>query len=210
MGDHEYYFKVLERIDTLPMRSYYPYGPKTEFEYWTTGKVDLREVWKYPYNEGKTAKDYLLEIYQEVGRAMNYLSSDDFCDNQKLDSLALFKLFDNGDIGWTKEPLVGLSEEEGTALILKHKVRHAVAHKREWSDKQDREYEAQRDLERTPEQRIEYAAAQVKHDLYKRETHGIYEVRVMPLMNRDGEALYSAQELAAIDLMLGCEFENLC
>lgn len=210
MVDHAYYFKVLDRISTLPMRGYYPYGPKVEFEYWSTGKVDLRECWKEPWNAGKTEKDYLLDIYQGVGQSMNYLSCQDFCDKQKLDALALYKLFDYGDIGWTKESLVGLTEEEADALILKHRVRYELANKCEWSDRRQREYEAQQDLVRTPEKRWEYAVADAKHTRHNRDTYGVYEVRVMPLMNRDRESLYSVPELAAIDLMLGCEFENLC
>lgn len=210
MVDRDFYFKVLERMEALPMRQYYPYGPKVEFEYWTTGKVDLREVWKEPHNEGKTAKDYLLEIYSGIGGAMNYLAMETRQDYQNMEALALFILFDRGDMGWTKEPLVGLTEEEGTALILKHKARYELSMKRQFSDDRQREYDAQVDLERTPEKRLEYAAAMAKSAQRNREENGIYEVRVLPLMNRDREALYTIPELAAIDLMVGCEFENLC
>jgi hypothetical protein len=193
---------VRKEVPKLDILSYYPYGSKTIWEYWCTGKVDLEQAHKERWNKGiRTEKDYILKILTEVGRAMNYLALDhceDPFDRQRVEAFALWRLFYGGLAGWAKQPLKGLSEKQKEELYAFHEDR---------SDKVCVQGKYSKKKEELTE---EYKKSMKDLKMSNRKRHGIYEVKYLPLMNYEGKPLYDKAQLAAIWTLVMCYFENLC
>ena len=176
---------------------YYPYGNKTEHYGLFRGSAhDLKTEYLEKHNEGKTKEKYVLNIFKEVSRAMNYLTVHyNGCGNnrQRLEAFSMYSLLHNGFIGWTKKPLEGLSEEEKEKLYNYHEVRYNLLQGGNANDN----------------------FGGLEHKLHNRSVYGIYEVKHFPLLkqtrtNSFPETLYTEQELAAIEFMVDMAFENLC
>jgi hypothetical protein len=199
--------------------NYYPYGNKTQWESWICGKVDLRKVYKDKRNNGKTEKDYAYSIIEEVGRAMAYLivhGNTNTFDRQRIEAFALHNLFYVGISGWTKKPLKWLSDKEKEKLYEIHEDKACKLHSNgKYASERDKKYEKQRMKEKTPAQRKEYHRVIENIALHNRAKYGIYFIEHFPLsaFSNSGnpwKCFYTKQELAAIDLMVSCAFENLC
>ncbi len=195
--------------------NYYPYGPKTEWSYWLCGTLDLRKEYKDKRNKGRTEKDYILSILNEVGRAMYYLTvygdSSGF-DHQRLNAFALFNLFSVGQHGWTKDN-VNLPKSQITKHIAFHKDLIDQIHSSGKYDSKERQlYEKERLKAMSKEERTKYDEIMKRCDDNNKAEYGIYEVKHPPLIGSppNKKIFYTKQQLAAIELMVDCAFENLC
>jgi hypothetical protein len=207
--------EVYNSIENQDILDYYPYGEKTEWNYWFCGKVDLRKIHKEKRNEKKTPKDLVLGIMDETSRAMSYLmthGNDENFDRQRREAFTLHHLFRRGIIGWNKKPLKGLSEKEKDELYALHDKRYDLVtnniHKKT-------EQEHRKSMKNKPKAFVDYTALYLKSKIVNRKKYGIYFVKHMPLHQYGNCAdipkiLYTKQQLCAIDLMVTCAFENLC
>ena len=183
---------VDEHFKTLDILSYFPYGDKTEWEHFLTGKVDLRDWHKHDMYDGVDAKAIAHDIRKEVAYAMNYTTyhmPNDWFDRQRLESYCLYRLFSIGMRGWNKDLITPDMLDDDIAFLEDyHFYRHVAITGRE--------------------ERGNY-----HQRMYKRKEFGIYEVKTMPLLSSDRfnpKALYNKQKMAAIHLMVMCAFENMC
>jgi hypothetical protein len=199
----------------LDILNYYPYGPKTEWSYWLCGTVDLRKEYKSKRNKNKTELDYISNIFSEVARAMHYLTvytsghSGGSTDHQRLNAFALSHLFNSGIHDFTKK-YDALPEKDIEKLIKFHKDRSdRLNHSGKYASKDQKEYDKKVLESRTYEEKIKQKKMEEEHKKHHRETYGIYEVEHFPLRSR-GVNFYTKQQLAAIELMVDCAFENLC
>lgn len=188
---------VEEHFPKLDILNYYPYGPKVTWNYFLCGEVNLKKVYLDDRNKEKTEKDYIFNIKNEVARAMHYLmvyGNYHWFDNQRIEAFALWKLFHSGKVEWTKKPLKGLSNEEKLKLYRKCKKKSNLLYT---------------DPERPPRKKED-----LKSELYYLKTYGVYETKHFPLVSFGSrqfeKPLYTIPELAAIELMVDCAFENLC
>jgi hypothetical protein len=205
----EFTTEVNEYFKKLDILKYYPYGPETTWEYWLCGKVNLKKEYLDARNKHKTEWDYVFSIVEETARAMNYLmthGNDDGFDHQRLNAFALWHLFHSGDCGWSKKNLKGLTTEQKTTLFWKGQK---DAEKLSAIDPATKKINTSEDKE-TVKIRDNWLKASLK-------TYGVYEVRRKPLIQYSNSVsgkrpvvLYTKQELAAINLMVSCAFENLC
>jgi hypothetical protein len=211
---------VNDYFPTQPILKYFPYGPETQWSYWLTGTIDLRDVYKEKRNKNKTEKDYIFSIVEGVARAMNYLtvhSSGTSCfDRQRLEAHAMWSLFHSGDMGWSKDNIKGLSKTKLDEYIAFHKNRSDQVYGHgKYADDETKKYEAKRLKEMTLKQRREHDKFDKKHKKHNLKEHGVYEVRHFPLIPYSNtratwKSFYTKQQLAAIDIMVACAFENLC
>ena len=201
--------KEIEKLDIL---KYYPYGPETKWTYWLCGDVDLTKRYLDKRNKGKKEIDYVLSIYDEIGRAMNYLmlNGEHWRDHQRIEAFALFRLFHSGIVGWNKKIIEGKTVKEIESLEEQHKKlydkTYGLPKVEDWQAKRWKKY---------PEEKIKHDKMMLKSKLYNRKKYGIYTVTHLPLTQHANTAtipkiLYTKQQLAAIDLMVTCYFENLC
>jgi hypothetical protein len=201
---------VDDHFPQLNILNYYPYGKETQFSYWLCGRVDLKKLYLEKRNENKTELDYVHSIIEEIGRAMNYLivshgdwgSSFDF---QRIEAFALWRLMKYGVVGWTKDPLKGLNMEQKEKLYKLHDKRYKLLSPPRRKDSSDRKLETNK----------KYMKLVEKGRMGNRKKYGIYEIKHFPLTQysnstRIPKILYNKQQLAAIDLMVTCAFENLC
>lgn len=202
--------EVGEHFKKLDILKYYPYGPETTWEYWLCGKVNLKKVYLDERLKRKTEWEYVFSIIEETARAMNYLmvhGDHHWFDHQRLNAFALWHLFHSGDCGWSKKNLKGLTLDQKTKLFWKGQE---DANALSGLDKNDIRFNGSETKE-SKKLRDEW----FNHSLKK---YGVYEVRHKPLIQhsntvrrgRSPKVLYTKQELAAIDLMVACYFENLC
>jgi hypothetical protein len=205
----EFSTEVDEYFKKLDILKYYPYGPETTWKYWLTGTVNLKKEYLDKRNKHKTEWDYIFSIIEETARAMNYLmvhGNDDGFDHQRLNAFALWHLFHSGDCGWSKKNLKGLNFEQKTKLFWKGQKDAEVL---SGIDPIERNFRSAKDPEST----------RIRDNWFKEslKNYGVYEVRRKPLIQHSNtvsgkrpNVLYTKQELAAIDLMVACYFENLC
>jgi hypothetical protein len=199
----------------LDILNYYPYGPKTEWSYWLCGTGDLRKEYKDKRHKGRTEKDYIISILNEVGRAMHYLTvygEWSAFDPQRLNAFALYHLFSIGEHGWTKDN-VNLPTKKLTKHIAFHKDLIDQIHGSGKYDSKERQiYEKERLKVMTKEERTNYDQLMKNSEANRRKELGIYEVKYPPLIGSfpNRKIFYTKQQLAAIELMVVCEFENLC
>jgi hypothetical protein len=192
----------------LDILNYYPYGKETIWTYWLCGKVNLKKVHLEERNKNKTELDYVHSIMEDIGRAMHYLTvihGDWECfDEQRVRAFALWRLMKSGVVEWTKAPLKGLSETQKEDLYKLHDKRYKLLCP---TRKDSIEMELEKDKK--------YMKLIEKSRIENRKKLGIYEIKHFPLTQYSNAApipkiLYTKQQLAAIDLMVSCAFENLC
>jgi hypothetical protein len=188
---------VDDQFPKLDILNYYPYGPEVNWKYFLCGEVNLKEVYLDDRNKNKTANDYIYNIIHEVARAMNYLmvfGNYHWFDRQRIEAFALWRLFYSGDINWTKKPLKGLSNEEKIKLYRKCKKKSKLLY--------------------TDPERSTRKKEDPKMESYYLKAFGVYETKHFPLESFGSrqykKPLYTIQQLAAIELMVDCFFENLC
>lgn len=195
-------------VSKLDILKYYPYGGKTEWSYWLTGKVDLKKQYEQAYFDRKSETGYVTRIMTEVSRAMHYLTvhrSFDPTDKQTITAFGMWGLFNNGLVGWNKKMTAGKSHDEIVKMekIQKKRVnmmRHGCASYKD-------------DMHKCETKEYKEAVKIGRED--SRKKYGIYEVVYYPLMSdiqlsHEQVPLYTKQQLAAIWTMVMCEFENLC
>jgi hypothetical protein len=187
---------VDDHFPKLNILNYYPYGSRIIWKHWLTGEVNLKKVYLDDRNKDKTANDYISNIKCEVARAMNYLmvyGNYHWFDRQRIEAFSLWRLFHSGDYGWTKKPLKGLTDDEKIKLYKKYQKKSNMLYPEETQKK------------------LKIDISVVQSFLKK---HGVYEVRHFPLISygprQYKKPLYTIQQLAAIELMVDCAFENLC
>lgn len=193
---------------------YYPFGSKTEWEYWLCGKVNLKKVYLDKRYKNLTEKDLILKILNEVGRAMHYTivwygpehkneypDKKDWFLSQRIEAFNMWHLFTCGKMGWNKKLTKNKTEKEIEDLEKFHSKRSNIVY--------DRDEEEQ--IFKNKKEKAEYIESKNNLKLYNRKKHGIYEVEHMPLMqNYTMKPLYNKQQLCAIWLMVQCAFENMC
>lgn len=189
-------------IEDLWILNHYPFTDKTEFTYWLCGTVDLREIIQYDIGRKRkwSPEKYVHCILTEVGRAMNYVKRWDDEDSshgfkhQGEIAHKMWELFSCGNVGWDPDLAKNKSEEEIERLIRHHHNRISIV--RGESDDAPQLWDITRKRNQV-------------------EDYGIYAVHHFPLTqekssSNDIKVLYNVQELAAIYLMVTCEFENMC
>ena len=189
----------------LYLLDYYPYGKKTEWEYWICGNVNLKEIHKDDRYKGLDSTDLVLGIYEETARAMQYttiyhpepLYKGSEINQGKL-AFAFFDLFKHGDIEWDKKILKGKTEKEIKKLEKYHQKRVDIV-----SGYGDN----------NPNKKHVFNE---KEKISRRKKYGMYCVNYYPLTQYsnavDGKPkiLYTFEELCAIHMLVICEFENMC
>lgn len=211
VGDKVWEF-VHNHIPKLDILNYYPYGEKIEWEYWCTGKVNLRYAYKEHYNKNKTCEELIFYILTEIGRVMHYsiVNPEGICSHsQKLDAFSLWSLFISGISKWTKEPLKGLSKKEKEALYAYHDDRLDLLNGNgKYISAEQKAYHKKVKINE------KLTKIYKKRKEHNRKTYGIYEVKYFPLASNTKRKimfpLYSKKELSAIATMVSCYFENLC
>jgi hypothetical protein len=196
--------KAFPNLDIL---KYYPYGPEVNWENWLTGGVNLKKEYLDERYKDKTELDLVFGIIEDTASAMNYLithGNDHWFDRQRIEAFALWRLFHNGDCGWSKKNLKGLTIEQKTKLFWKGQN---DAEKLSGSNPNENDFRKAKDKE-TVKIRNNWFNACLKN-------YGVYEVRIKPLIQysnttRTTNILYTRKELCAIKLMVDCYFENLC
>lgn len=189
---------------------YYPFGSKTEWEYWLCGKVNLKKEYLNKSYEKLTETDLILKILKEVGRAMHYTvvpygsdqEKDDWFMRQRIEAFNMWKLFTCGEISWNKKILKNKTVKEVEALEKLNLKKYYKAigkidnNLKIFKDKQSKD---------------KYLKLVEKNKLTYFKKYGILEVKHMPLMQRcTNKPLYTKQQLCAIWLIVECAFENMC
>jgi hypothetical protein len=210
--------EVEEHFLNQKLLRYYPYTDNYHFEYWLTGEVDLRDVYKEKRNKNLTEWDYVYSITEEIARAMNYLMvhgtmtldepkgkkwwiKQGGYDRQRREAFANWQLIHSGHMEWTKKPLEGLTEKQKVALYY------------ECQEEAKKLYG--NDHKSTEPKTKEYLELKKKSDEYNLKKYGVYKIWHFPLTQasnttRKPKIFYTKQELAAIDLIVAMNFENLC
>lgn len=193
--------------------NYYPYGPNTQWSYWLCGDIDLKKEYKDERNKGKTEKDYIISIISEVNRAMHYLTINgnyNAHDQQRLKAFSLCALFQYGEHGWTKNNM-HLPALELDKHIAYHSNRaNQINGSGKYASKETKVYEKNRLKSMSKEERVKYDSIMRNAEEHDRKTNGVYEVDHFPLIGANRKIFYTKQQLAAIDLLVACAFENLC
>lgn len=188
---------VYDNFPKLDILKRYPYGDKTDWSYWLCGDVNLKKVHLLEHNKGKTEMDYVTRIMGETARAMQYMvmhhGNFDPTDSQTIIAFGLWELFDSGWVGWNKKLTKGKTLDEIIAIEKVHDKRSNMIHKHPSKPRTKDYMEAVRRCREV-----------------NRKELGVYEVKHFPLLSREQKPLYTKQQLAAISLLVDCEFENLC
>lgn len=192
--------------------NYYPYGKETTWNYWLTGEINLKEYYKDERCKNKTEQDLVLSIIEEVARAMSYLvirgedSDGEFASwfyKQKLNAFTLWGLFHNGIAGWNKEITNGKSVKEIEEL---EEINRKKSQRIYGINRHDKELLMNK----------RYIKSLKESKLHNRKEYGVYVVTHLPLTQYSNgtrgapKILYTKQQLAAIDIIVACAFENLC
>jgi hypothetical protein len=198
---------VKDAFPKLDILNYYPYGPEVNWEYWLTGKINLKKEYLDERNKDKTELELVFSIIEETARAMNYLivhQNDHWFDRQRIEAFALWKLFHSGDTGWSKKNLKGLTIEQKTKLFWKGQL---DAEKLSGPNPHENDFRKAKDKK----------SVEIRNNWFNEclKNYGVYEVRIKPLIQysnttRHPKILYTKQELCAINVMVTCAFENLC
>jgi hypothetical protein len=198
---------VYANFPKLDILKHYPYGDEENWSYWLCGDVNLKKVHLMERNKGKTDMDYVTDIMRETARAMHYMvlhhGNFDPTDSQTIIAFGLWELFDSGWAGWNKKLTKGKTLDEIIALEKEQAKRISMVRFG---------YVGGKDPEPNTK---EYKEAKQKSVEANRKEGGVYEVKHYPLLsqtrkNQTRKPLYTKQQLAAISLMVDCEFENLC
>lgn len=204
MGDNNDAFREIITVEFphTNVLNYYPYGNLTSMEFVLAGNaIDLKKEYLQAKNKGKTDMDYVVDILQEVGRAMHYLTvhrTFNPNDRQTITAFCMWDLFNSGCIDWNLEMTKDKSHDEIVKLEKLHAKRYSM--KRFG-------YVGGKDPEPNTK---EYKEAKRICHIENRKNHGIYEVRYYPLLSDTRKPLYTKQQLAAIWSVVSDEFENLC
>ncbi len=187
---------VCANFSKMDILKHYPYGDIVDWSYWLCGDVNLKKVHLLDHNKGKTEMDYVVSIMGETARAMNYMvlhhGNFDPNDRQTITAFGMWELFDCGWVGWNKKLIKGKTLDEILAIEKVQNMRNEKIHKS--ANYKTKNYKN--------------AVREFRED--NRKKYGVYEVKHFPLLSRMKKPLYTKQQLAAIALIVDCEFENLC
>jgi hypothetical protein len=203
---------VKANLSSLKILEYYPYGPKKTYASWLRCSEDLSQEYIVHDRYSKmTEMELVVDIMSEVSKAMYYTIIDrpGFSKYQTIQAFGMSQIFSRGIIDWNKEITKGKTEAEIIALETKHEKLLRRVH----SDYNEIQFK--RSLKHYPvnERKAlieEHEKEEQKHKEANRKKYGIYEVKVLPLMGETGKPLYTKQQLAAINFIVGMSFENMC
>lgn len=203
---------VEEKLDSLKILEYYPYGQKKTFGSWICCSDDLsQEYINHDRYSKMTELELVATIMGQVSQAMYYtiVLRPGFSKHQTIEAFGMSNLFRYGRCGWNKNITKGKSESEIIALENKHKKLKRRVHI------DYNEIQFKRLLMTYPKNERtalieEHKKQEQKHIEINRKKYGIYEVKALPLMSETGKPLYTKQQLVAILFLVDMSFENMC
>ena len=205
---HPHYIKkefadvVEDNFDKCHIIKYYPWTDVKMYPV-LSDKEDLTKVAKnYPHvYKNKSADQLILEIHQEINRALYYLmvlnmDIQDWFHHQRLNALCYATMMSSG-YGYYKKSCTK-NEIDEQARIMRE------------TDIKDKE-RSQKKFEEFGISHFGLGPQPLKYYRKHIEEYGYYVPIIKPLLDKDGNMNYTIQELRAIHFMIALgEFENLC